>query len=311
MEQNSVMTGLVSGEGVAIELSRAGLGSRVVAAFVDFGVQLVALFALFIADGFIGASDPAIAVVLVLVELVLVLAAYPIVFEWLGHGRTLGKMALGLRVVRDDGGPIGFRQALVRGLSGFLLEKPGIFLPPLCTAAGMLTLGASKSSKRIGDMMAGTFVVNERAGPKSSLTRVPLFVPPSLYGWAQSLDLSGIDDQFALQLRQFVMRAADMTPPARDALGAQFAHRTLASISPPPPAGVPTAVLLVTVLAERRRRADLTALPANSYAPANHPAANYQPVAGGNYANYPTPTADAYQPTANPLDAQNPFTRPM
>jgi len=250
------MTGLVSGEGVSIELSRAGLGSRIIAAIIDLAAQLAAFTAAAIIDGLIGASDPDIGAALLLLELVLILAVYPIVSEWLTHGKTLGKLAMGLRVVRDDGGPIGFRQALTRGLAGFFLEKPGIAFPPLCTAAGMITLGASKSSKRIGDMMAGTFVVNERAGHDLALARVPLFVPPALYGWAQSLDLAGLDDQLALQLRQFVLRAAQMTPAAQDVLGAQFRARILAVTSPPPPVGVPTAVLLVTVLAERRRRAE-------------------------------------------------------
>ena len=58
----------------------------------------------------------------------LVFLGYPVAMETLTRGRTLGKMALGLRVVRDDGGPITFRQALVRGLVGLALERPGLFL---------------------------------------------------------------------------------------------------------------------------------------------------------------------------------------
>jgi len=245
------MSALVSGEGVAIDLRRAGLGSRTVAGVIDIGVEIAVLLLAVTVTSAVGAGDSAAQAALALVETVLVLAGYPIVFEWLTRGRTLGKMALGLRVVRDDGGPIGFRQALVRGLAGFFLEKPGITV-----ALGMITIGVSKSSKRVGDMMAGTFVVNERTGSGVVLTAVSWYVPPALYGWAQALDLTRVDDQLALQMRQFVLRAGQMSASAQLSLGEQYRGQLLALTAPAPPPGVPTPVLLTTVLAERRRRAE-------------------------------------------------------
>ena len=247
--------GLVSGEGVALDLARAGVGSRMIAAGLDLLVQLGALLILLIVDSAIGAGDDALLAAVVIVELVLVLAGYPIVAEWLTRGRTLGKAALGLRVVRDDGGPIGFRQALVRGLAGLLIEKPGL-VAPLSTAAGLLTMVFSSTSKRIGDFMAGTFVVNERTAAPTALVAPVLVVPVPLRGWAASLDLSRLDDQLALGLRQFVLRASQFSPAAREAMGADFRAQLLAVVSPPPPAGTPTPALLIAVLAERRRRAE-------------------------------------------------------
>jgi uncharacterized RDD family membrane protein YckC len=260
------MTGLVSGEGVPIELNHAGLGSRTVAAALDLGIQFVTFVVVTIVTAQFIAGDSDAVAATVLLELVLILAGYPIIFEWLTRGRTLGKMAMGLRVLRDDGGPIGFRQALTRGLAGFLLEKPGIVLGGLGTGIGMITMGASARSKRVGDMMAGTFVLNERAGPSSALQPLQLWVPPELYGWAQALDLSGLNDQLALQLRQFVVRAAQMSPSAQMSLGEGYRAQVLAVIAPPPPPGVPTPVLLTTVLAERRRRSSIMMPPAPVYA---------------------------------------------
>jgi uncharacterized RDD family membrane protein YckC len=242
---------LVSGEGVAIDLRRAGLGSRTVAGVIDLAIEIGVLLLVVAVTSAVGAGDPAVQAAVAVVETVLVLAGYPIAFEWLTRGRTLGKMTLGLRVVRDDGGPIGFRQALVRGLAGLFLEKPGITV-----ALGMITIGVSKSSKRVGDMMAGTFVVNERTGSAPTLVAVNWYVPPALYGWAQALDLTRVDDQLALQVRQFIVRAAQMSPSAQTSLGEQFRAELLSRTAPPPPPGVPTPVLLTTVLAERRRRAE-------------------------------------------------------
>ena len=235
----------------------------------------------------VSGGDGAAAAALILVEVVLILAGYPILFEWLTRGRTLGKLAMGLRVVRDDGGPIGFRHALVRGLSGFLLEKPGLFAP-LGTAGGVLTIIFNPGSKRIGDLMAGTFVVNERAGPRTALVAPTFGVPIPLQGWAAGLDLTGLDDQLALSVRQFVLRASAFTPAARYELGEQLRGRLAAVVAPPLPPDLPTPVLLMTVLAERRRRAEQSY---HSAAYAQNPFPQNPYVAGPYVQPVPTQTA--------------------
>jgi uncharacterized RDD family membrane protein YckC len=250
------MTAVVSGEGVAFDLPRAGLGSRIVATVVDLALQFVALLVLVLIDASVGggADDAAITAV-VIVELVLVLAGYPILCEWLTRGRTVGKAWLGLRVVRDDGGPIGFRPALVRGLASLVLEKPGVALGGLGAALGLIVAGCSARDKRIGDLLAGTFVLNERAGTSRRPELPQWGVPPWLQPWAAALDLTRLDDRLALSVRQFVTRAPTMTPAAQDALGAQLRHAVLAVVAPPPPPNTPTPDVLIAVLAERRRRA--------------------------------------------------------
>jgi uncharacterized RDD family membrane protein YckC len=245
---------LVSGEGVRLALAPAGIGSRVLAASIDAAIEAVAIFVLTLLDIALARDSDAAAIAAVLiVELVVVLAGYPIVSEWLSRGRTLGKAALGLRTVRDDGGPIGFRHALVRGLAGFILEKPGLLFP-LTTVAGLVTMGTSQRVQRIGDMMAGTVVLNERSGPQR-VAPIPDWVPIPLQPWVLSLDMHRLDDRLALSARQFVTRAHGMSYGAQAAIGEDLRRRVLAVTSPPPPVGTPTPELLVSVLAERRRRA--------------------------------------------------------
>jgi uncharacterized RDD family membrane protein YckC len=249
---------VVSGEGVELALAPAGVGSRVIAATLDALLQAVTLLVLVLLDvAAAGSADTAGFAAVLIVEVVLVLAGYPIVSEWLTRGRTLGKAALGLRAVRDDGGPIGFRQALVRGLAGLVLEKPGL-LAPLSTAAGVVVISSSAREKRIGDMLAGTVVLNERSGPQS-VAAPPVWVPPLLQPWALAVDLHRLDDRLALSVRQFVTRAHAMSPEAQFALGADLHARLLAVIAPPPPPGTPTPAFLQAVLAERRRRAAASA----------------------------------------------------
>ncbi len=295
---------LVSGEGVRLALAPAGVGSRVIAASLDAAIQAVALLVLILLDGAIatGADSAAVSAVII-VEAVLVLAGYPIVAEWLSSGRTVGKAALGLRVVRDDGGPIGFRQALVRGLAGLILEKPGL-LAPLTTLAGMLTISSSAREKRIGDMMAGTVVLNERSGAQV-LAPLPGWVPVPLQPWALSLDLHRLDDRLALSTRQFVTRAHGMSPSAQASVGEDLRQRVLAVTAPPPPPGTPTPALLLSVLAERRRRAEAASVPPRppTYGgPSGQPAPTYQAP------TYQPPTYQppTYQPPPSPRPAAPP-----
>jgi uncharacterized RDD family membrane protein YckC len=83
---------------------------------------------------------------------------YGVLFESLWNGQTPGKRALGLRVVKDGGYPVGFIDALLRNLL-----RAADFLP-LGYVLGLLSMAGDRTSKRIGDRVAGTMVVIETAG---------------------------------------------------------------------------------------------------------------------------------------------------
>jgi uncharacterized RDD family membrane protein YckC len=244
---------VVTGEAVALDLRIAQLPSRLTAALLDVLVMAAAytfLIVLLFQVG-LGGADEALAAGISVVLVVLVFLGYPVAMETLTRGRSLGKLALGLRVVRDDGGPISFRHALVRGLVGLALERPGIFLLSLGPAVGMVVSMFSSRGKRIGDMAAGTVVLQERVPSRPLWTPV---MPPPLAWWAPTLDLAGFDDALALSVRQFLDRAGQLTPPAREALAADLVDEVRTRTTPAPPPGTPGWAYLTAVLAERRRR---------------------------------------------------------
>lgn len=247
---------VVTGEAVALELRLAGVGSRGVAAIIDIAVvtfaEVLLLIVLLVVAG-AGANGDAIGALL-LVLLVGITLGYPVAMETLWRGRTLGKATMGLRVVRDDGGPIRFRHAFVRGLVGVVLDKPGLTQG----LAAFIPMLASSRKKRLGDYLAGTIVLQERVPGNINATVV---MPPSLAGWAGGLDLSGVDDALGLRLRQFFGRAAQLTPDARATLEHQLAGEVVAKVGAPPP-GTPAWAVISAVLAERRRRALITMQPA-------------------------------------------------
>jgi uncharacterized RDD family membrane protein YckC len=239
---------LVTGEAVALDLRPAAVPSRLLAALLDSAIQVALFFVLAALEAAVGPSvSSAASAALNIVLIVVVGVGYPVACESLLRGRTPGKMVLGLRVVRDDGGPIGFRQAFVRALAGLFVERPGITF----YAGGILTMLLNDRGKRIGDLLAGTVVLQERVAVRGGPVAV---MPPELAGWAASTDLSGLSDALALSARQFLARSGDLTGPAREDLGGRIVQSVLAVVTPPPPVGAPGWAILSAVLAERRRR---------------------------------------------------------
>ena len=263
----------VTGEAVALDLRPAALPSRVVAGLVDASLQALVFLVLgaIITRTSLELSEAA-AQAFGIVLLVVTLIVYPVTFETLLRGRTPGKAAMGLRVVRDDGGPIGFRQALARGLAGAFLERPGVTL----FSAGVVCSLLNDKGKRIGDLLAGTVVLRERVSVRGGAVAS---MPPQLADWAAGLDLSGLGDGLALSVRQFVSRADRLTPAARDQLGGQLVAAVTGAVGPAP-AGAPGWAVLAAVLAERRRReSERLAGPVASYAAAERvPAPAAQPA---------------------------------
>jgi uncharacterized RDD family membrane protein YckC len=241
---------LVGGEAVPIDLRVARIGSRAVAAVIDLVLQLLALgFLNGLILNFAGLDSAAQQAVVVAIA-VAVFIGYPVVLEAAWGGRTIGKAAMGLRAARDDGGPLRFRHALVRGLLGAFVEKPGISLG---LVAFLCSLSSSRG-KRLGDVLAGTVVLQVRL-PAPGAYVPPM--PPALAGWATTLDLSRFDDTLALQCRQFLGRAGELSDAARERLGGTLVASVQAVVTPLPPPGTPGWAYLAAVLTERRRREEM------------------------------------------------------
>jgi uncharacterized RDD family membrane protein YckC len=260
---------LITGEAVALDIRVARLASRAVALLLDMLFQFSLLnFVLWLAGMTSMIADDAVSAGLTIVLVVLIVVGYPAAFETFTRGRTLGKMALGLRVVGDDGGPVWFRQALLRALAGFVEFWLFVGAPALICSL------FNQRGKRLGDVFAGTIVIKDRV-PASALLGPVATMPPYLAGWAASLELSQVPDGLAMTARQYLSRFWELMPPVRDAMGQRIANQVLARVSPPPPPGYRPEVLLSAVLAERRRREEWR------LAQRRRPAASVSPMAAG------------------------------
>jgi uncharacterized RDD family membrane protein YckC len=299
---------LVTGEAVVLQVRIARMPTRALACAIDMLVQFTALGVLvsLLAGFLFTEASEALAGALIFIVLLLVLVGYRVVMETLTRGRTLGKMVLGLKVVRDDGSSIRFRHALVRTLMWFFVD----FAPWFAASPGIVASLMNKQGKRIGDMVAGTVVIRERHQPMAS---PPLFVPGHLVQWAQSLELSRLSDDLANASRDYLARFTELEPDARIALGDALASRVAQLTAPAPPIQIIAPAYLSAVLAERRRR-ELTRLATNrpihtgpfapSYAIPAGPFAPPSPYG----AQAPTPPPGPFIPPPPPPTTPRPVT---
>jgi len=240
---------VVTGEAVVVDVPCARFPSRLLALIIDASIEavlLVILAAITVAAG--STLDAASGAAVAVTAAIVVIVGYPATFETLSRGRSPGNIALGLRVVSDDGGPERFRQALVRALAAVA----GIWL--LSGAPALISSLLSAKGKRLGDVFAGTFVIQERLPARRGAPAALSVAPPPLAGWAAALELSGLTDHTAETAASFLRRFPELTPEARDEFGQRIAAAVAAQVSPPAPPGTPPTAYLSAVLAVRRER---------------------------------------------------------
>ncbi|MFF2201708.1 RDD family protein [Streptomyces sp. NPDC058145] len=241
------MSELVTGEAVSLELRPAKLPSRALAVLLDLVVAvLVYMGATLALVAATSSLDEAAQVALSIATFLLVLVGGPIAVETLSHGRSLGKLVFGLRVVRDDGGPLRFRHALVRGAIG-VVEILMTFGVVACIASLVSARG-----RRLGDVFAGTLVVRERI-PAGQTGQVPP-PPPWLAGRFAELDLSAVPDGLWLAVRQYLTRMQQLDPQVSWEMAQRLAADVAARTGAPVPHGEHPAAFLAAVVQERQSR---------------------------------------------------------
>ena len=136
-------------EGIDLHLRPAGLVPRALAFAIDLAIRGLILMVMFIVLGLLGQFGMGLGTIL----LFLVTWWYMVLFEVLNQGRSPGKQMLGLRVVHDDGTPIGWAASLTRNLLRF------VDILPFGYTLGIISCLNHPAFKRLGDIAAGTLVV--------------------------------------------------------------------------------------------------------------------------------------------------------
>ncbi|GAA0500875.1 RDD family protein [Microbacterium aurantiacum] len=246
IHQDEVLTG----EAVALDVQPVGFFLRALGVLIDMLASLVLLllFAL-VASWMVGAGvvEETVVPILTIVMVVLVLVVLPTVVETTTRGRSLGRLAVGGRIVRADGGASGFRQAFIRALTGVL--ELWFTFGALAAIVGAFT----PRSQRLGDLLAGTYSERTRT-PK--LVDAPLPVPPPLAAWAEIADVARLPDPLARRIARFAVSAPNLDPAVRARLAASLVEESRAFVSPLPTMDAETVLRGITaVRREREERA--------------------------------------------------------
>jgi uncharacterized RDD family membrane protein YckC len=203
-------------EGVDLALRVAGPVPRALAFGADLmlqgGIAIALQVALSVFAGF--------GMGLYLIALFALLWFYPVLFEVRAHGQTPGKRMLGLRVVQENGTPVGWSASVLRN---FLLVAD--FLP-LLYLAGLVAMVADPSFRRLGDLAAGTLVIYSDT-PRQRVSRIPEVTPvapPILLTLDEQAAVISFAERAASVSRE---RAAELAAIPRSLLGADEPRATL------------------------------------------------------------------------------------
>ncbi|MCU0570023.1 MAG: RDD family protein [Oculatellaceae cyanobacterium Prado106] len=227
---------LVTPESVELEFTLAGIGSRALALAIDSLLILVAnvlfwFFGSLLAMQLInsltasGVSYDTVVIWLLAIGFLgsaLISASYFVAFETLRQGQTPGKRYAQIRVIRDDGRPVGLTQSALRALLRLLDDI--LFL-------GATLVFFNKREKRLGDMVAGTLVIQEERLSAQSSAIAPTPEAKTLAVELPSLtDLTQLrPDDFAV-IREYLQRRESMAAPARTDLSLKLARQARAIV---------------------------------------------------------------------------------
>jgi uncharacterized RDD family membrane protein YckC len=218
-------------ERVELHYVLANVGNRFLAAAIDHLIQVVAIVTIVVAAGALSdwrlfASMGIWTAALTVLAVFAVYWGYFVAFETLWSGQTPGKRIMRLRVVREDGRPVRFFEVFVRNLL-----RVAIDIQPLPSyAIGVVSIIFSTRSKRVGDFVAGTVVVKERATEAPSLDEIIRVSEIE----RQRLERSGpvpfaadtrrLTEQELRAVKTFLKRRFELQEPNRTALAARIAQ---------------------------------------------------------------------------------------
>jgi uncharacterized RDD family membrane protein YckC len=243
---------IMTGEAVALDLRPTGFVLSAAGAAIDFLVYFGAFVVTLVIFNIIAAqagSEDAVFGIVTTVALVGCLVVIPATVELLSRGKSLGRLAVGARIVRDDGGAIGLRHAAIRSFAA-LLDFYGT-LGGVALIFGLL----SPRAKRLGDLIAGTYSQYERV---AALPATNFGMPVQLVGWAGVADVARMPEGLARRITQFLAQAPQLDPRRRTAQAVSLAGEASAFVSPLPQVEAELFLAGVTVARRERESTALT-----------------------------------------------------
>jgi len=223
-------------ENIEFAYDIAGIGSRFLAAIIDSLVIGAALLVLGIVIGiitarsvFAGSAVGSVTAAVGTILSFLILWGYYIIFELVWNGQSLGKRAIGLRVVREGGQPVTFISSAIRNLIRIVDFLPAFY------GIGVIVMFVDRRARRLGDLAGGTLVVKERRGVtlESLTTPAPAARPGSPAPEPTLPNVHMLNDRDYNLIQEFLRRRTELGREARARLGGQLASGLQARLGLP------------------------------------------------------------------------------
>ena len=208
-------------EQTALEYPIAGLGSRFLAILADTAIQVVLAFSVILAGILIGAGlsnfgklGPQWVVAIIVILMFLLNSGYFALFEIFWNGQTPGKRFAQVRVIKEDGRPIGAYEAIVRNAVRVVDMLPAMY------GIGLVSVFLNWQSKRLGDFVAGTVVVHEK-----TLEGVRPYAETKIDDTLPPIDASQVTLEEVRLIETFLNRRDALDPAVRTTMALEISKR--------------------------------------------------------------------------------------
>ena len=241
------MSTLVTGEAVELSIQPAALAARALSCLIDYIIYtiinvglLIAMFWLLLK---VLETNELLLASIMTVMSISVFVLLPMIVEVLTHGRSVGKLILGLRIVRDDGGAVRARHSFIRAIL-WPFEV-------LSSGGGIAALSGlvSTQSKRLGDYMAGTMAVSERSAPPLP---VHTHVSAHLQNWLAETDIASLPPGLHRRIVAFLSTSENLGRDSRWERAIELATELNPYVAPAPPEGTLPEQFLSAVIHRQR-----------------------------------------------------------
>ena len=198
-------------ENLTLDAEVAGIGSRFMAALVDYLIMLAMMFllAILVRGAIRDINNPELTLALLVIAQFVIFVFYHLLFEFVWNGQTPGKRYLGLRVTQVNGMPLTVSGLLIRNfvrLFDFL---------PFFYGVGLLALFATKHTQRLGDLAARTIVIRERAQISLQTIKEDYTVAYYYISWNQRppdyIDIRSLTEQDRRKIVSYLRRRNELT----------------------------------------------------------------------------------------------------
>lgn len=205
-------------EGITLRLNAAGPLPRAAAWAIDFMIRFAVVAFAAAPLGLLGDVGAGLSLLLLFSTIWL----YPILFEVLRDGQTLGKRVMGLRVIHDNGTPVGWMASIVRNL------LRTVDMLPVLYGFGVASSLVDPQGRRLGDLVAGTLVVHVHTPRAASAApAVPSVMPAQALQAAEKAAIVEFAERSAGLTAERQQELADLLAPLTGARGAVGVQRLL------------------------------------------------------------------------------------